>query len=213
MIAARQLGSLAATRAPSRSRCQTPSELGARGCDGTLTNDRAITTAPNETPLTRNAIDGDQVTRITPATAGPSTRPMFHWAEDNETAAIRSSCSTRSGSSAWYAGKPIEPADEPTKLRTTRSHGDRWPPATRAARRKAKAASATVVAISQRRRSRRSASIPPSGASRPIGRKPAAMTKAVQNGLCWSRVTKVPRATVCTQLPTFETRAEDQTSA
>ena len=46
-----------------------------------------------------------------------------------------------------------------------------------------------------------------------MGKKPAAMTKAVQNGLCWSRVTSVPKATVCTQLPTLETSAEDQTKA
>ena len=99
-IAARQLGSRAATRAPSLRRCQTPSEDGALGCDGTLTIVSAITTAPNETPLTKKATDGDQVTRITPATAGPSTRPMFHCAEESETAAIRSSCATRSGNSA-----------------------------------------------------------------------------------------------------------------
>ena len=56
-----------------------------------------MTTAPKDNPLIKKAIEGDHVTKMTPATAGPSTRPMFHWADDNETAARRSSWATRSG--------------------------------------------------------------------------------------------------------------------
>ena len=43
----------------------------------------------------------------TPASAGPTTRPRFHCAEESATAPTRSSWGTRSGSTAWYAGKPI----------------------------------------------------------------------------------------------------------
>ena len=77
----------------------------------------------------------------------------------------------------------------------------------------AKTISATVVRMSQRRRSSRSARAPPTGASRPIGMNAAAATRPVQPGWWVLAVTSTPNATVCIHEPTLETRAADQRRA
>ena len=46
-----------------------------------------------------------------------------------------------------------------------------------------------------------------------MGKKAAAATSPVHNGLWVRTVTKIPRATACIHEPMFETSAADQTSA
>ena len=77
----------------------------------------------------------------------------------------------------------------------------------------AKTASATVVIMSHRRRSRRSASAPPTGDSTPTGTKAAAATMPVHSGLCDRSVTTMASTTVCIHEPMFETKAAVHTSA
>src|SRR5580704_17449924 len=67
--------------------------------------------------------------------------------------------------------------------------------------------------MSHRRRSRRSASAPPSGANRPMGMKAAAATSPVQAGCPVRAYTSTPRATVCIHVPTLDTNAADQMRA
>ncbi len=74
----------------------------------------------------------------------------------------------------------MAPAVPPAKATSTTRPGWTWPVATRTARAAAQAVSASVVPISQRRRSCRSAITPPNGESRPRGMKAAAATRPVQ---------------------------------
>ena len=77
----------------------------------------------------------------------------------------------------------------------------------------ANAASAIVVVISHRLRSRRSARAPPSGARSPFGKNAAAATSPVQPGSWVFAVTTMPSVTICIQVPTFDTSAADHTRA
>ena len=67
--------------------------------------------------------------------------------------------------------------------------------------------------MSHRRRSSRSASAPPTGASSPSGMNPAAATSPAHAGRPVREKTSTPSATVCIHDPRFETRAADQMSA
>ena len=136
-----------------------------------------------------------------PASAGPITRPRLNWADDRETAPRRSSLGTRSGTMAWKAGNPMAPDAPPRKARTTSTPGGSCPVAASTASTVAKAISAKVVTINQRRRSSRSARAPPRGASSPMGMKAAAATRPVQAGWSVRAKTRTPRATVCIHEP------------
>src|SRR5829696_3586366 len=70
-----------------------------------------------------------------------------------------------------------------------------------------------VVTNTNCRRSTRSAIAPPIGPMRPMGRKAAAATNAVQPASPVRTATRSPTATVSIQVPTFETRAAAQTRA
>ena len=61
----------------------------------------ATKTAPNDTALRTKANVYDPRASTSPASAGPTTRPRFHWADDREMAPSRSSLGTRSGRMAW----------------------------------------------------------------------------------------------------------------
>ncbi len=149
----------------------------------------------------------------TPASAGPTTRPILNWADDSETAAPSSAVGTRSGIMAWKAGKPMAAMAPPPSTRSVTTAGRGWPAQASAARTAANAVSPQVVANSHERRSRRSAITPPTGDSKPMGRKPAAATRPVQPGWPVRAVTRIPTATVCIQVPTLDRRAAVQINA
>ena len=68
------------------------------------TNSTATTTARNETALATNAAANPNAATAAPASAGPTIRPAFHWAELSELAARNSDRGTRSGRIAWLNG-------------------------------------------------------------------------------------------------------------
>ncbi len=107
----------------------------------------------------------------------------------------------------------MAPEAPPKKARITSTAGGSWPVAAARASRAAKVISASVVAMSHRRRSSRSASAPPSGANRPIGMNVAAATSPVHAGCPVRANTSTPSATVCIHVPTLETSAADQMRA
>ena len=121
-------------------------------------------------------------------------------------AARNSDRGTRSGRIAWVNG-PMRAETEPCSVtRASRAYGPPWPSATRIAITAAITPAATFPAAITGRRGSRSASAPPTGESRPIGRNAPAATSTAQ--LAWPvrEMTSAPTATVCIQVPTLETR-------
>ena len=80
------------------------------------------------------------------------------------------------------------------------------PAATSTASATAVAAAARLPMTSTGRRGSRSASAPPTGESRPIGRNPPAATSTAQVAFPVSEMTSAPTATVCIQEPIVEIR-------
>lgn len=80
------------------------------------------------------------------------------------------------------------------------------PAATSTASNRALPAAARLPRIRIGRRGSRSASAPPTGDSRPIGRNPPAATSTAQVAFPVSEMTRAPTATVCIQDPIVETR-------
>ncbi len=100
-----------------------------------------------------------------------------------------------------------------TVTRATSAAGLDRPAATSTASARAVAAAARLPMTRTGRRGNRSASAPPTGDSRPIGRNPPAATSTAQVAFPVSEMTSAPTATVCIQEPTVEIRPADHSSA
>jgi hypothetical protein len=113
------------------------------------------------------------------ASMGPRKRPRLYCAEERLSALSRSSGGTTSASSAEKAGLISAPA-QPLSSTTPSTAGTlRWWVKARAASTQASSVCMTVKRAMVRRRSKRSASAPPMGASTLVGKNMAAATAPV----------------------------------
>jgi hypothetical protein len=133
-------------------------------------------------------------------------RPRLNWAELSETAARNSDEGTRSGRMACWNG-PISALAAPCMVTSaTSAAGLDRPAATSTASSSAVPAAARLPRIRIGRRGSRSASAPPTGDSRPMGRNPPTATSTAQVAFPVSEMTSAPTATVCIQEPIVEIR-------
>ena len=169
--------------------------------------------APKEAALMAKARLYEPRATTAAASAGPTTRPKFHCAELSETAPSRSSAGTSSGRREATNGMLVAVTQPATSTTAVTRPGDAWPVAVRTASKVARAASMRLAATRNRRRSRRSASAPPTGDSTPVGRKAAAATSAAHRLLPVTTATREPTATICIHVPTLETRLAENSRA
>src|SRR2546421_9369239 len=151
--------------------------------------------APKDTALTAKARLYEPRATTPAASAGPTTRPTFHWAELSETAPSRSSAGTRSGRSEGTNGMLVAVTQPATSTTPVTRAGDVWPVAVSTASSAAREASTRFEPIRKRRRSRRSAKAPPTGERTPVGRKVAAATQAAHRVFPGTTGARDPTAT------------------
>ena len=150
---------------------------------------------------------------VAPASAGPAIRPRLNWAELSAMAGRNSSAGTRSGRMACWNGPITADAEPCTATRPTSTAGLPRPLLTSTASSTAAAAAARLPPISTGRRAIRSASAPPSGASRPMGKNAAAATSTAQVAWPVREISRAPTATACIHEPMLDTSPADHNSA
>jgi hypothetical protein len=156
-----------------------PSRASAAGA-GNVRVRRTATTARKLSAFAPSAHAYPPIAITMPAMAGPTTRPRLYCADESAIAPARSSTGTRSGNSAWNAGKPSAAAMPFPSAMNVRVTGDGLPTTNNTVSSVASAVWKRFVEISSHFRGKRSASAPPSGLKNAIGTNAAAATVPVQ---------------------------------
>ena len=156
------------------------------------TNDAAFRAKTSPTPI--HAM-------MRPASAGPTTRPMFTLTEPRTEAARISVRGTRSGIIACQAGAVTPLPAPPRKVRRSRTPGVNWPTAAKAARATLTTAMNSWVAIRSSRRSKTSARTPAGSASSTTGSVSAVWTRATRIELFGCETSSHWAPTVSIQFP------------
>ena len=131
--------------------------------------DKAMSTATYEAALMKNAGPGPRVTSTSPPSPGPKARAALNWAELRVTALSRASRGTNSETKACQAGALMPVITPPVATRPMITGTDARPELQATPMAMATTAMALCVTNRMRRRSRRSASEPPSGDMSAIG--------------------------------------------
>ena len=136
---------------------------------------------------------------------GPAMRPLFQLIVASESAGIRSSAGTSCGVIACNAGPDIAAALPCTRITSASAEAATTPERINSPRPTVSTVCSASRSIAILRRSKRSASSPPSGEQSPCGRNNADMTMAVAAALCDVVATSVPTVTACIQVPMSDT--------